>query len=287
MRYLNHFRYYSRRLRAFHISTYAASASFFMVIAIFPLLMVVLSALRLARLDPMEFMEMISLVLPRTFRPMVQGLTADLLDASSATATVSLSLSLVVTLWTASKSMLGLLDGLNAIADVNNTRGFFHRRLLCMGYMLLLIAVLMINLALLVFGRHIYSVLQFSFPALGRFFYLFVDRNGLTIFVAMAVVFLLIYAVFPNKKMPWLRQLPGALFTALGWTVFSELFSAYVNNADRLSALYGGLTTVVIAMLWLYFCMYILFFGAVINRCFPDGIQMLRGCLLRRKQNHT
>ena len=30
--------------------------------------------------------------------------------------------------------------------------------------------------------------------------------------------------------------------------------------------MYGSLATVVIVMIWLYFCMYIFFFGALVNR---------------------
>jgi len=179
------------------------------------------------------------------------------------------------------------MDGLNAIADVNDTRNFVFRRIVCMGNMLLLIAGLVLQLGLRVFGRHIYSELRTAFPALARLFSLLLEQKGLTIFAVITVVFLLIYTVFPSKKMTWYLQLPGALFTSLAWNVFSSLFSIYINHSHRVSFLYGGLSTVILGMLWLYFCMYIVFIGAVINRCLPEAVRMVRGYFLRRKLPQT
>ena len=165
--------------------------------------------------------------------------------------------------------MLGLLDGLNAIADVNDTRNFIFKRIICMGYILVLIVGLLVNLGLRVFGHHILELLMEIAPGVAQIFSLLMNLRGLTLFFILALVFLLIYTFFPNKKMRVLWQIPGALFTSLGWLVFSWLFSIYVNQMANMS-LYGGLTTVILAMLWLYFCMYIVFIGALLNKFCPD-----------------
>jgi membrane protein len=65
-------------------------------------------------------------------------------------------------------------------------------------------------------------------------------------------------------------QLPGACFTSLAWLLFSSLFSIYVGQVGQFSALYGSLTMLILAMLWLYFCMYIVFIGAVLNKIYPE-----------------
>ena len=59
---------------------------------------------------------------------------------------------------------------------------------------------------------------------------------------------------------------PGAVFTSVAWAVFSYVFSIYLEYASNMSVLYGSLTTLVVVMLWLYFCMYLLFIGAEINQ---------------------
>ena len=261
-------RYYARRMGSYHIDTYAASASFFITVAVFPLMMLVLSIVSLTPWSPEDMLEMIALMLPDSFAPLLTRLAEELLD-SSATA-LSLSVSLVVVIWTAARSMLGLLDGLNAIADVNDTRNFLFKRVLCVGYMLLLIAVLVVNLGLRVFGQHILSFLRSFLPGVAEKFSAAMGQRGLTLFLIMTLVFMMIYTAFPNKKLRFLMQLPGAAFTSLAWMGFSALFSLYVSAVGRFSALYGGLTMLILAMFWLYSCMYIVFIGAVINKACPE-----------------
>lgn len=265
MRVWNSAKYYARQFGKYHISTFAASASFFIITAIFPLLMLIISVISFTPLSTEDFLNTLLLVTPASFRPLLSYLAESLLTTSA----TALSLSLVTTLWTASKSMLGLLDGLNAIADVDDTRNFIFKRIICMGYILILIAGLVVNLGLRVFGHHILGLLKRVAPGLASIFSSIMALRGLTLFLVLAVVFMLIYTFFPNKKMKVLLQIPGALFTSLAWLVFSALFSFYVNQIANTS-LYGGLTTVILAMLWLYFCMYIVFIGAVLNKFCPD-----------------
>lgn len=52
--------------------------------------------------------------------------------------------------------------------------------------------------------------------------------------------------------------------------ISSYIFSIYVDFSSGLSYMYGSLTSIIITMLWLYFCMNIFFFGAELNvLCFP------------------
>ena len=268
MKVIHTIRYYAKQFVSYHISTYAASASFFIVTAIFPLLMLILSIISMTRLSTEDFMDMIAVLLPESFEPLLNQVASNLIT-SSATA-LSLSLSLLVTLWTAGKSMLGLLDGLNAIVDVNDTRNFILKRVICIGYMLLLILAVLVNLGLRVFGHRILSLLEESLPYVANLFSSVMDRRGLTLFLIFTMIFVLIFTVFPSKKLKFYMQLPGAVFTSLAWMGFSSLFSIYVNRIGRFSILYGGLTMMILAMLWLYFCMYIVFIGAVINKLYPE-----------------
>ncbi len=266
MRAYNTFRYYTKKFSSYHISTYAASASFFIITAVFPLLMLALSVISYTPLSTQDFMDMVAMILPETFGPLLQQFAVDLVTTN----VTALSVSLLATLWTAAKSMLGLLDGLNAILDVNDTRNFILKRIACIGYMLILILGLVLNLGLRVFGEHILARLMVYTPGLGRMFSSVMETKGLTLFLVFTVVFMLIYTFFPNKKLKFYLQLPGAMFTSLAWLVFSSLFSIYVNRVGQFSTLYGSLTMLILAMLWLYFCMYIVFIGAVINKNYPE-----------------
>ncbi len=257
---------YLERFNNYHVATYAASASFFIVTAVVPMLMLALSIVTITPWSTQEFMDMLSTLVPASFAPVLDGMAQELVLPNL----TALSLSLVGLLWTSSKGMLGLLDGLNAIADVNDTRNFVLKRVICIGYMLVLILGLVVNLALRVFGQHILGLLSGNLPRVAQIFQGFMQQQGFTMFVIFTLIFMLIYTIFPNKRMKFYMQLPGGAFTSLAWMVFSNLFSVYVNRIGQFSTLYGGLTTLVLVMVWLYFCMYIVFIGAFINKFCPE-----------------
>ena len=92
-------------------------------------------------------------------------------------------------------------------------------------------------------------------------------RNIITPIV-MIVFLLLIYKFLPNRRDTYKRQLPGAVFSTLGWMVISWVFSVYVDVFKGFSSMYGSLTTIMLIMMWMYFCMYIILIGAYLNRYF-------------------
>ena len=58
----------------------------------------------------------------------------------------------------------------------------------------------------------------------------------------------------------------GGVLASLGWLVFSDLFSIYMENFSNYANIYGSVSAVALGMLWLYCCMSILFYGGALNR---------------------
>ena len=59
---------------------------------------------------------------------------------------------------------------------------------------------------------------------------------------------------------------PGAVLAALGWQIFSHLFSGYVDSLGHYESVYGSVYAVALGMLWLYFCICIFFYGGLLNQ---------------------
>ena len=76
--------------------------------------------------------------------------------------------------------------------------------------------------------------------------------------------FALLYMVLPSRRAGFADQLPGALFAAAGWYLFSYGFSIYIEYSHAFN-MYGSLTTLVLLMFWLYFVMYIVLIGMELN----------------------
>ena len=60
--------------------------------------------------------------------------------------------------------------------------------------------------------------------------------------------------------------LVGALLGSFGWMSVSGLFSLYVAHFPRYANIFGSVYGVALAGFWLYICISIFFYGAVLNR---------------------
>ena len=77
------------------------------------------------------------------------------------------------------------------------------------------------------------------------------------------------------------KQIPGAFFSALIWSVTSWGFSVYIDAFHGFST-YGSLTTVIAVLIYMYAMLYIALIGAYINRYFGPIYRLLFGRLFRR-----
>ena len=138
------------------ISIHAASACYFMTLAVFPLLVLVLSVLRYTPLELQTLLEILDGLVPTALMGAVERLVRSTYENSS---TALLSVSVVVALWSAGRSIYGLVMGLNAIYGVKESRNYFHIRGMNALYMVLFLVVLVLTLVIHVFGKAIVAML--------------------------------------------------------------------------------------------------------------------------------
>ena len=252
-----------REIRDLHITTYAGYASYFLILSLFPTLVLILGLLRYTPLEPEALLHMVEGFLPAALHGYAWNLIS--LVYHNTTRTV-VSVSALAALWSAGKGIYGLMKGLNVVYGVTEHRGWLRTRLLCALYMVFFLVVLLLTLVLQVFGSTLLQLLQHRG---GSFAWLGTELLGLRYFLLVAVQTLLFAGVFmylPGENNRFWDSLPGALFGSLGWMAVSGLFSEYVARATGYTSIFGSMYTVAIAMLWLYFCVNTLFFGGVLNR---------------------
>ncbi|MBP5230666.1 MAG: YihY/virulence factor BrkB family protein, partial [Clostridia bacterium] len=117
-----------------------------------------------------------------------------------------------------------------------------------------------------VFGKSLSGALSDMSPFLSRLLLYLSRFRTLFGILYLSLFFCFTYLWLPNRKGRFHEQIPGALFAAAGWTVFSLLFAYYVDHFGNYANIYGSLTAIVVFMLWTYTCLYILFLGAELNR---------------------
>ena len=243
------------------VAVYASGAAFFLFLSIIPMIMLVSGLLPHGAIAQKDMVNISQAVIPERVYSFLMGIV----DSYHRSNMTLLSFSAVVIVWSASKGMLALIRGLNHIYEVEESRNYIVLRLKAAFYTVFLLFALVLSIGILVFGN---TVAKMLIPDGGFAETLWRVFGGLRhVFVAgmISVVFCTMYSLLPNNQLSWREHYPGAVFTSVFWTLYSFAFSVYIDYFDGF-AMYGSLTTIIIVMIWLYFCMYIFFCGALVNK---------------------
>ncbi|MBO5278296.1 MAG: YihY/virulence factor BrkB family protein [Lachnospiraceae bacterium] len=254
------------------VNAFSAQAALFILISIFPIIMTLLNLIQFVPVTKTDFLRVVVEILPASFSALAVSIIEDLYLKSSGTL---LSLSAVLTIWSASRGTMAIVNGLNSVYDIEETRNYLMLRLVSCFYTIGFILMILFTLMLLVFGNSLYSMIAARLPILHALAATLISMRTLLALVVLVCFFGFIYTVLPSRKARFSSQLPGALFSAAGWMTFSFFFSIYIDNFSNYSYMYGSLATIVLLMLWLYFCMYILFLGGEINAFFEPVTKQL------------
>ena len=243
-----------------NVGAYAAQSAFFIILSALPFLMVIFSLLKYTFIGKADFLQIVQAFCPDYVLPFMIVMIDEVYEHSAGV----LSITAIAAIWSAAKGLQYITNGLNAVYDVDENRNWFVLRFWAIIYTLIFALAILFMLGFIVFGNYVKSVLFQKFPhtAFLTFFGSWMKRLfGLLILI---VFFIVIFTALPNKKLHFKGQIVGACFTAAGWTVFSYGLSIYVDYFNGFS-MYRSLTTLMLLMLWVYFCVYIMLIGGELN----------------------
>lgn len=246
------------------LSVYAAQSSFFILISAFPFLMLLITMSKY--LIPYDKDVLINAVY-EYFPEWMQAYGLSAIDNLYGSISVPLlSITSLTLLWSASKGVNSLRVGVRNVYGIEDRRIYIYNRALSLFYTLAFIVLLAVTLIVLVFGQYLVSALA-SLP--GVFPHILsglLETKSIISLLLLTPFFMLAYRSFGGRELKFKKQFCGALFAATGWVTFSQLFNLYIRYSTRFSYIYGGLTTIVLYMLWLYFCMVLFLLGAELNK---------------------
>lgn len=252
-----------RYLSGQKISIHAAGAGYFIVLSVFPLLVLILALLRYTGLQVDTLTDLVAGFLPEALLPAAKRL---IVSTYRNTSGAVVSLSALTGLWSASRGIYGLLTGLNAIYGVQENRGYVYTRGISVVYTFLFLLMLLATLVLNVFGTTLLQWLPFENLTLLQFLWDIVDWRFILMLLLQTGLFTAMFMALPNRRNTFRQSLPGALLASVGWLVFSDLFSIYVENFSGYANIFGSVYAVALSMLWLYFCISIVFYGGALNQ---------------------
>lgn len=247
--------------------THAAALSFYFLLALFPLLLFLITILGFLTNSGNEMRTSLFAQLSRIAPPSASALVYATIDEVAREADGSkLSFGLITALWVASSGVAALGDSLNAMYGVKESRPYWRTRLSSIGLTVALIVLIVSPLMLMLYGGEIGEAIANYFNQGSSFITVW---SVLQVPIALAFVlvsFALIYYFAPNvydQKWYWIT--PGSIAGVLLWLLVSLLFRLYLRHFDSYSLTYGSLGAVVVLSLWFYLTGTAILLGGKIN----------------------
>ena len=247
-----------------HLFVFAAGLSYYFVLSVFPLLVSMASLLGYVPI-PHLFEDLLSLMarlVPGDGISLVRSIVS---DVASHKHTHFLTLGLVFWIWTASSGVAAMIDGLDVVYRVRETRPVWKTRPIALGLTLLAGSLLLAAVGLMVEGTSLgiwfTGRFELSPAILAAWHYL---RWGITMVFAVLAVELL-YHFGPNVKQRFRDSLTGAIIAVMTWIGLSYLLGSYLRHFGSLDKTYGPLGAAIGLYVWFYLSGFAILFGGEIN----------------------
>lgn len=239
-----------------------AQLSYFFILSIFPFLIFLITLIDYTPLTQQDTLKQLSLLLPEAAFAIIEQIVSEVAAADNFTL---LSLSILSTIWTASRGTSALIKSINQTYNINEHRSFLKLNAIGIFATFAMALVILLTLSFLVFGRVI-GELAFQYLGLAAIFSVLwsVLRYAIPFFIIFAS-FTLLFLYSPNRQLHFKNVYPGAIFSTLAWISASQAFAFYVNNFGNFSRTYGSIGGIIVFMIWIYISNVVVLLGGEIN----------------------
>ena len=264
--------------------------AFNLIMAIVPLLVVIVQLGTYLSLNTDLVKYLITAYAPQE----VQQLLLYLFDTTSApqSGTLFVLLTAISFFWLISKGFYGISTAANTTYQVPLMKFAYLERIFSFMMLCFMILLLVVAIILALFGQAIIS-LVFHLLNIQVDSYMIILLNIIrsTIsFISYFSFFVLLFYLAPTIKIKIHEIIPGALVTAVGWSVASIGFSFYVNYIANYNKFYGSLSVIIILLFWLYILGYAIMIGLQVNyilkRDYYGGVDYLPRLTLIQKSKY-
>ena len=254
-----------KKFAADHLSAYAAQATFYLMLAVFPFTMLVCMATRLLPfLNEETLVHLVDLVVPESYQSFFLEAISGYFNKNIGSAKIIL---LIFLIWTASRLIQALMNGFNTAYGINEGRSQTTLRLIGCVYTVALCLLFVVMIVMYVLGSRIVSLIFERNPNLTLLELILKLVRNLATPLLLFLIFWLSYVILPSRKSGFREELPGALLTAAVWRGAASLYDLFLaHSLKQYSYVYGSLAGVVMILIWLYACVYVWFAGAELNQ---------------------
>lgn len=252
----------------------AAALAYYLLFALFPLLIFISNVLGLLKLDISAIIQVLQRILPSD----IVGLVETYLEHVSHTSSqVLLWFALVFSIWFPMRAAKGLMDDVRLAYHLDKPTDVVRYTVRQLAYTIVLLLVIGLTLVFSTLGKQVLGYINYLIPEQTmRISVYFIDiwqylrfvPVGLLMYAALGTL----YAASLDKRQPVKNFLPGMIAALSTWMIVSIGFSFYVENIANFSVIYGTLGAVIVLLMWLYMTAVILILGAELNAAIMECV---------------
>ena len=270
-----------RTLREFnddHLTDLAAALTYYGVLAIFPMLIVIVSVLGLlGHSVTQSLINNLGSVAPGAARTIFTNAIKNIQSHQGA-AGIAFIIGLVLALWSASSYIAAFMRASNVIWDVPEGRPIYKTLPIRLGVTLITVVLLTVTAAAVVLTGSLASKVGGVIGVGSTAVTIWDIAKWPVMLVTVAFILAILYYAGPNVRQPgfaWVS--PGSLLAVGLWVLASALFAFYVSEFSSYNKTYGALASVIVFLVWLWITNVVILFGAELNAEAERGRQIIGG----------
>jgi len=253
-----------RKMDDDYIGLIAAGIAFYFLLASFPALAAAVSLYGLFS-DPLFIADQFALLsqfLPAESLRILENQARTIASADSNILSFSFFISLLLTLYSATKGIKALIKGFNIAYDQEERRNFITLQMATFLLTFILMVYTLMSLVVVVVVPTIINI----FPLPEPLSELALLLRWPLLFITALIGLEILYNHGPSRdEHQWNWVSPGSFIATLLWMVVSYLFSLFVSNFGEYNQTYGSLSAVIILLLWFWLSALMILVGAEIN----------------------
>ncbi|MFG6518307.1 YihY/virulence factor BrkB family protein [Sulfitobacter sp. 1A13496] len=251
-------------IAADHVSLVAAGVAFYALLAIFPAVTALMALAGLV-MEPAQVtakLESLTNLIPEEAANIILGQAVAVTGSEETGLGWAFLIGLALALYSASKGVGSLMEGLNVAYDEDETRGFVSKLIWTLGLTLMLIGVLLLGLAATLAVPAVVA-----FLALPDWVETLLTYGSWVLLAALtALALAVLYRYGPARDdAEWKWLTPGSIIACILWIVASIGFSIYVSNFGSYNESFGSMAGAIILLMWLWISAFIVLLGAEFN----------------------
>ncbi|MFC6294103.1 YihY/virulence factor BrkB family protein [Lactiplantibacillus daoliensis] len=255
-----------RRYNQANVSNNSIVLAYYALMSIAPIILIIGNIVARFNLQTRQILAYAQEFIPSNIYATIKPI---LLSFISSSGSGSLSIGIVVTIWSASQIIAAIRRSLNEAYGVTSSQGAIVTRLmaflLTLGLLLLIVGLSIFFTLSQVVMDAILDLTNTSAAFIPKWWARLLANKNLITFVGMFMLAMLLYYFVPNAAVKLRYVWIGSLVTTIGWIVISQGFRLYVELFAKRVTSYQTIGSLIVLMFWLNFSGMLLMFGGVVN----------------------